>query len=137
MARSRTPAHRDSAHSSSSATGHEPAQAHERPTADKRRPSTDGLAERMQDHAPVSFSTGRVLALLADPLERLLIDERLSASGEFDVEVAPELRSAVDMASRHFDVAVVDLKCLTIETPTAVRLFVEAIDDTPVVVLGD
>ncbi len=48
----------------------------------------------------------------------------------------PELKHAVASASRHFDAAVIDLRCMVNEAPAAVRQLVAAIGDTPVVVVG-
>lgn len=127
MARSRTHAKPESAPAASSP-------AEPRAAKPRRQPST---TPAQREPRTIAFSTGRVLALLDDPVERLLVDERLSASGEFEVQVVPELKHAVASASRHFDAVVVDLRCIVLEHPAAVRQLVDAIGDTPLIVLGD
>jgi diguanylate cyclase (GGDEF)-like protein len=85
----------------------------------------------------VAFSTGRVLALLADPVERLLIDERLSASGEFEVEIVAELEHAIEAAPRYFDAAVVDVRAITVDSAASIGRLIESLDGRPLIVIGD
>ena len=80
---------------------------------------------------------GYVLALLDDPVERLLVDERLSTTGELDVRVVGELKDAVAAATRPFDAVVVDLACVAGEPPILVDDLLEAVEDTPIVVVGE
>ena len=142
MARSRIPAKRDPGRAPGSPPEQPPPNPLREPARERRaRPPRVSLAESPRRLAPesrvVAFSTGRILAVLGDPVERLLVDERLSASGEFDVQVVPQLKHAVASASRHFDAIVLDLKCIAWEPPEAIRQLVEAIGDTPLVVLGE
>ena len=137
MPRSRIPAHRDPARSPDSPSQQPPSAEPRRQALAPRGTSSGAKTEPARESTAISFSTGRVLALLGDPVERLLVDERLSVSGEFDVQVVPELKHAVASASRHFDAVVVDLRCLANERPEAVDQLVEAIGETPIVVLGD
>ena len=137
MARSPFPAHRDPGRPTGSPPEQPPSTTRERRARSPRISRAKPAASSAREDRTIAFSTGRILALLGDPVERLLVDERLSASGEFDVQVVPQLKHAVASASRHFDAIVLDLKCVATEPPEEIRRLVDVIGETPLIVLGE
>ncbi len=85
----------------------------------------------------VPFSTGRALVISQDAADRLLLEERLSTSGEFEVEIAPDIDTAIDLArTRHFDVIALDVPCTRTPAAGSFSQLLETAHDTAIVVIG-
>lgn len=105
---------------------------------DERRETTEAARSRSDRAVCVPFSVGRALTISSDPVDQLLVDERLSTSGEFDVDIAPHLETALELARiRQFDAIVLDpLRADGASAPTLRQLF-ETAPEAAVVVIGD
>jgi PleD family two-component response regulator len=84
------------------------------------------------------MSIGRALAISNDPLDRLLLDERLSTSGEFEVEVVEDLAAGLDaVRQRHFDAIALDVSSTAEPNTATLGDLLDTAQESAIVVIGD
>jgi diguanylate cyclase (GGDEF)-like protein len=117
-----------------------------RGTVARRRGSFASRDERATTSPPatrphgvsVPMSIGRALAISNDPLDRLVLDERLSTSGEFEVEVVEDLAAGLDaVRQRHFDAIALDVSSAAGPNTATLGDLLDTAQESAIVVIGD